>query len=50
MPKFIDNVSAFSEALPVALAPMIVGLADVPWESDQSRDEFITLFTGGGRG
>ena len=47
MPKWIDNVGAFSEALGPQWAPLILGLSDVPWESPQHRDEFIQLLTGG---
>jgi hypothetical protein len=50
MPKWIENVSAFTEALPIEYAPLILGLSDVPWESPQRRDDFIKLMTGDVRG
>lgn len=48
MPKWIDNVSAFSDALGPQFAPLVLGLSDVPWESDEHRDGFIQLMTTGG--
>lgn len=47
MPKWIDNVSAFTEVLGPAKAPLILPLASVSWGSTESRDEFIRLLTGG---
>lgn len=47
MPKWIENVGAFTEALGPQMAPLVLGLSDVPWESPEHRDEFIRLLTGG---
>ncbi len=47
MPKFIDNVSAFTEALGPSKATFILPLAAIPWGSAEHRDTFIQLLTGG---
>lgn len=43
---FDRNLAAFTEALGVENAPIIVSLSTLPWPSDENRDEFIRLLTG----
>jgi hypothetical protein len=43
---FIRNLAAFTDALGVQNAPMIVSLSQVPWPSDDARNEFIYNLTG----
>lgn len=50
MPKWIESVSAFSDALGPQFAPLIFDLADVPWDSTEHRDGFIQLMTGAPNG
>lgn len=45
MNRFVENASAFTEALGVRQAPLIVWLSMVPWEPDD-RDSFIRSMTG----
>jgi hypothetical protein len=39
-------VGAFTDALGVENAPVVLGLAAAPWESDEQRDQFIRFLTG----
>ncbi len=43
---FARNLAAFTEALGVENAGMIVALSTVPWPSDENRDQFIRALTG----
>ncbi len=43
---FIRNLAAFTDALGVQNAPMIVSLSQVPWPDDQARNDFIYSLTG----
>jgi len=44
--RFIRDLAAFTEALGVQNAPMVVEFAKMPWPSDQDRDQFIQQLTG----
>jgi hypothetical protein len=43
---FIRNLAAFTDALGVENAGMIVAFSQMPWPSDENRDEFIKYLTG----
>lgn len=43
---FVRNLAAFTDALGVQNAPIIVSLSQVPWPSDEARNEFIFNLTG----
>lgn len=43
---FIKNVAAFTEAMGVENAPIIISMALVPWPDDATRDDFIKSLTG----
>lgn len=43
--KFLRNLAAFSDALGVENAPTIMFMSQVPWPSDESRNEFIKELT-----
>lgn len=45
MSQFVKNVSAFVEALGYDQPAIILSLAEVPWDSDDDRDEFIKYLT-----
>ncbi len=47
MPRFIENVAAFAEALGPEKATLVLPLATVSWGSSKHRDTFIQLLTGG---
>lgn len=42
----VRSLDAFTRALGVENAPMIVTLAQIPWDSDEQRDDFIKDLTG----
>lgn len=42
----VRNLAAFTDALGVENAGMIFSLSQVPWPSDENRDEFIKFLTG----
>ena len=44
--RFIRDLAAFTEALGVQNAPMIMEFAKMPWQSDEQRDQFIQQLTG----
>jgi len=46
MNRFMENAAAFTDALGVRQAPLIVWLSMVPWEGED-RDSFIRSMTGG---
>lgn len=43
---FVRNLDAFTRALGVQNAPIVFALAQVPWPSDDERNQFIKDFTG----
>lgn len=45
MSQFMKDVTAFVDALGYDQPAIILQLAEVPWESDDDRDEFIRLLT-----
>ena len=45
MNKFVKNASAFTEALGVRQAPLVVWLSMIPWDDDD-RESFIRSVTG----
>jgi hypothetical protein len=45
MNRFVENASAFTDALGVRQAPLVVWLSMVPWEGED-RDSFIRSLTG----
>jgi hypothetical protein len=44
--SLVRDIAAFTDALGVENAPMIMGFALVPWPSDDERNEFIRELTG----
>jgi hypothetical protein len=45
MDKFIDNIDAFSTALPIDAAAIIMHMSLIPWPSNDVRDQFIKDLT-----
>lgn len=45
MDQFVRNLDAFTRALGVANAPMILSFATIPWADDDTRDDFIKDLT-----
>lgn len=45
MNRFVENAAAFTEALGVRQAPLVVWLSMVPWDPED-RDSFIRSMTG----
>ena len=43
---FIRNLAAFTDALGVQNAPIIIALSQVPWPDDEARNNFIYSLTG----
>ena len=43
---FRDNLDAFTRALGVENAPLIVALSEVPWAGPDERNQFILDLTG----
>lgn len=43
---FVRNLDAFTRALGVQNAPIVFALAQVPWPSDEERNQFIQDLTG----
>jgi hypothetical protein len=43
---FLRHLDAFAQALGVENAPIVFDLAQVPWPSDELRDEFIKDLSG----
>jgi hypothetical protein len=41
MSQFVKNVTAFVDALGYEYPGVILSLANIPWESDQDRNDFI---------
>ena len=45
MSQFVKDVTAFADALGFDHPAVILQLAEVPWESEDDRDEFIRILT-----
>ena len=45
MSQFVKNVTAFVDALGYEYPGVILSLANIPWESDQDRNDFIKSIT-----
>jgi len=43
---FMRNLAAFTDALGVQHAPTIFALSQIPWPSDNDRNQFILDLTG----
>ena len=43
---FVRNLDAFTQALGVQNAPIVFALAQIPWPSDDDRNQFIQDLTG----
>ena len=44
--SFVYNLDAFTKALGVQNAPVIFALSQVPWPSEDDRNQFILDLTG----
>lgn len=45
MNQFVNDVTAFADALGYDYPAIVISLANIPWESDQDRDDFIKHLT-----
>jgi hypothetical protein len=45
MNQFVSDVTAFVDALGYDYPGVVISLANIPWESDQDRDDFIKHLT-----
>ena len=45
MNDFVANVSAFVESLGMDEPGVVLSLANIPWESNEDRDQFIEFLT-----
>lgn len=45
MKQFVKNVTAFVDALGYEEPAIIISLSQVPWDSDDDRDDFIKFLT-----
>ena len=45
MNNFVNNVSAFVDALGMDEPGIIISLANVPWQTNEDRDQFIAHIT-----
>ena len=45
MKQFVKDVTAFVDALGYDYPGIVLSLANIPWESDQDRDDFIKTLT-----
>jgi len=43
--NFVNNISAFVDALGMDEPGIIISLANVPWQTSEDRDEFINHIT-----
>lgn len=43
---FVRNLAAFTDALGIENAGAVFALSQIPWVSDENRDEFIKYLTG----
>jgi hypothetical protein len=48
--RFVNDIAAAVDALGVEPVGVVYGIGMTYWESDQQRDEFLELITGGKRG
>lgn len=46
MDMFVKNVAAFTDAMGVENAPIIMSMSLIPWPDDATRDDFIKTLTG----
>lgn len=46
MRMLADNIGAFTDALGVENAPIVLWLSTVPWDGPEDRDAFIATLTG----
>lgn len=46
MDMFVKNLAAFTDALGVENAPMVMHLSMIPWRDDATRNRFIKDLTG----
>jgi hypothetical protein len=42
---FVDNITAFVDALGMDEPGIVISLANVPWQSDEDRNAFIDHLT-----
>lgn len=45
MSQFVKDVTAFVDALGYDYPAIVLSLANIPWESEQDRDDFIKNLT-----
>lgn len=45
MNQFVKDVTAFVDALGYDYPGVVISLANIPWESEQDRNDFIKLLT-----
>ena len=45
MNLFVKDVTAFVDALGYEYPGVVISLANIPWESEQDRDDFIKTLT-----
>jgi hypothetical protein len=45
MNQFVKDVTAFVDALGYDYPGIVLSLANIPWESDQDRNDFIKSLT-----
>jgi hypothetical protein len=45
MNQFVKDVTAFVDALGYEYPSIVLSLANIPWESEQDRDDFIKTIT-----
>jgi hypothetical protein len=48
--SFVEDIAAAVDALGVEAVGVVYGLGLTDWESDEKRDEFLSLLTGQWRG
>jgi len=48
--QFVRNIAAAVDALGIEPVGVIYGIGMTAWDSDQDRDDFLQLITGGQRG
>jgi len=45
MNQFVKDITAFVDVLGYDYPGVVISLANVPWESEQDRDDFIKTIT-----
>lgn len=45
MNQFVKDITAFANALGYEYPGIVISLANIPWKSEQDRDEFIKNIT-----